>query len=371
MTHDFLVKLKDDGSEHLWHGYPDECSALTSFADSLVAHVLDRGWWIQPPISVVRKAFVIDFVSEREAQAEASLLHGWNGTWEFPMGVVNTVYSRTEVNEQNARIERQLTLISTAMTIQEFHTAVGEKLLDVHSCPDRKRCDKCKGRIPRGLADVFQLLSTGTNESEIHLFSEWTPGDELVAILDADGVRIIHHDLTEIPLADLNANRSYHIWDGTENQAHEFREAVWAPAWRKQLVYGEAFGGLLFFRRVDAEDLAQYNKLRQTVETWGEFRRRVSPRILAEISDEETAAIPDEDSFKDHDPTNDNWPFPNSDQLEFLPDDVVELGEVGCTGEGDRLDLPLEKEDEIVSRLRCHGYDVERDDALISAAANY
>jgi len=61
------------------------------------------------------------------------------------MGVTNTVYSRTEVNEQNARIERHLTLIGTAMTCEDFHKAVGEKLLDVHSCPDKKHCDICRG----------------------------------------------------------------------------------------------------------------------------------------------------------------------------------------------------------------------------------
>jgi hypothetical protein len=371
VKHNFLVKLRDDGSEHLWHGYPDECFALTSFADSLVAHVLGRGWWIQPPITVVRKAFVIDFASEREAQAEASIQHGWNGTWEFPMGVVNTVYSRAEVNEQNARIERHMTLIATAMTCEDFHKAVGEKLLDVHSCPDKIHCDICKGRIPRGLADTFELLSAGTKESEVHLFSQWAPSEELSTILHADGVRIVHHDLSDIPLADLKANRAYHIWDGTENQGHEFREAVWAPAWRKQLVYGEALGGLLFLRRVDAEDLAQFNELRRTAKTWGEFRRLVSPRILARVSDEDTAAIPDSDPFADHDPTSDYWPFPNSEQLEFLPEDVIELGEVTDTGEGDRLDLSLANETEIVRRLRCHGYDVARDDALVGMAANY
>lgn len=202
------------------------------------------------------------------------------------------------------------------------------------------------------------------------MFSQWAPSDDLSTILQADGVRIIHHDLTEIPLGDLKANRAYHIWDGTEDQGHEFREAVWAPAWRKQLVYG-GIGGLLFFRRVGAEDLGQFNELRRTVKTWGEFRRRVSPRILAKVSDDDTAAIPDSDPFAKHDPVSDYWPFPNSEQLDFLPDDVIELGEVTDTGEGDRLDLPLANEAEIVRRLRCHGYDVERDDTLVTAAADY
>jgi hypothetical protein len=226
MKHDFLVKGADDGTEHLWHGYPDECFAMTSFADSLVGYILRNGWWVQQPVTVVRKAMVVDFVSERQAQAEASLPHGWNGSWEFPMGIVNTVYARTETNEQNARIDRHLTLIATSMTHEDFHKKVGEKLLDVHTCPDKKNCKTCKGRISRGLADVFQLLAAGTGESEVHLFSNWAPSSELRQVLRADGVRLVHHQLFKIPFADRNANRSYHIWDGTEDQGHEFREAV-------------------------------------------------------------------------------------------------------------------------------------------------
>jgi hypothetical protein len=233
MGHDFLNTLvPDDGSEHLWHGYPDECFSFSSFADSLVALILYDAWGIQPPITVVRKAIVVDFVSERQAQAEASLGHGWNGAWEFPMGVANTVHSRVETNEQNAEICRQLSVIGTAITNDDFFHAVGEKLLDVHSCQD-KSCNICTTRATRGLADVFQILATGTKESEVHLFAKWTPGSDLIEPLRADGITIVAHPLSEIPSRALEANRCYHIWDGTEQQAHEFREAIWAPVWMK------------------------------------------------------------------------------------------------------------------------------------------
>jgi hypothetical protein len=53
MGHDFLNTLvPDDGSEHLWHGYPDECFSFSSFADSVVALILYDGWGIQPTITV-------------------------------------------------------------------------------------------------------------------------------------------------------------------------------------------------------------------------------------------------------------------------------------------------------------------------------
>jgi hypothetical protein len=231
MRHDFLNKVvPDDDSEHLWHGYPDECFSFSSFADSLVALILYGCWAIQPPITVVRKAIIVDFVSERQTQAEFSLGHGWNGAWEFPMGVVNTVHRRVETNEQNAEIGRHLSVIGTAMIQQDFHSAVGEKLIDVHSCQD-KACIICTTRTRRGLADVIQILAGGTKESDVHLFAKWKPSEDLIEPLCADGITIIAHPLDAIPSRDLEANRYYHIWDGTEQQAHEFREAIWAPSW--------------------------------------------------------------------------------------------------------------------------------------------
>jgi len=195
MRHDFLNELPDDGTEHLWHGYPDECFAFTSFTDSLVAQVLYGGWAIQPPITVVQMALVVDFVSEREAEAEASLAHGWNGTWEYPTGVANTVHSRVEINEQNARIGRHFSLIASAITQEQFHHAVGEKLLDVHTCPDKERCDVCRGRIPRGLGDALQILATGTRQEKVHLFARWSPSEELAKLLEADGIKLVPHRL--------------------------------------------------------------------------------------------------------------------------------------------------------------------------------
>ena len=234
MRHDFLnVGVSDDGSEHLWHGYPDECFSFTSFVDSLVALILYGGWGVQPPITVVRKALIVDFASKRQSEAEVSIGHGWNGTWEFPMGVVNTVHSRIETNEQNAKIGRHLSLICSATTHEDFFHAVAEKLIDVHTCRERG-CEKCQGRTIRHLADVIQILSSGSQEKQVHLYARWMPSDELISVLKADEIELVSHALDDIPEEDLQANRYYHIWDGTEDQSHEFREAVWAPDWKKR-----------------------------------------------------------------------------------------------------------------------------------------
>lgn len=234
VRHDFLnTRIPDDGSKHLWHGYPDECFSFTSFVDSLVGLLVCGEWSIQQPITIARKAVVIDFVSEREVHAESSLAHRWNDTWEYPMGTTTTKHSRVEVNEQNAKIGRHLTLIGSAMTQEDFFRAVGERLLDLHNCND-PGCTLCATRIRRGLADVLQILASGTKQSEVHLFSRYKPSLAIIEPLRADGIALIAHDLDKIPLHDLEANQYYHLWDGTEDQGHEFREAVWAPDWKNR-----------------------------------------------------------------------------------------------------------------------------------------
>jgi hypothetical protein len=223
----------DAGAEHLWHGYPDECYSFTSFADSLVALAWGYGWYPQPPYVRLRNAMIVDFASQSEAEAEASIATGWNGAWEFPMGTVATVRERIEVNAQNARLTRHLTLIATGMPIDEFHHDVIEPLLDPHTCP-HPSCGTCKRRGARRLEDVFVTLGDGTGQRAVQLFSAWRPSAKLLARADAAGIEIRQHPLDEIPGEDLEANRHYHLWDGTPLQAQQFRKTVWAPAWRRR-----------------------------------------------------------------------------------------------------------------------------------------
>lgn len=183
----FLTITPDDGGERRSHGYPDECYSLTTFADSLVALAYESRWVLQPPIVDLRNAIVVDFISETETHAESSIQHGWNGPWELPMGAVSTIYGRAETNEQNARIERQLLFIGTAMTIGDFHRRVIEPLIDVHTCQD-SHCVICTNRFSRGLAESFQILADGCDQRTVHLFAKWRPSDELLERLRNDGV---------------------------------------------------------------------------------------------------------------------------------------------------------------------------------------
>jgi hypothetical protein len=78
----------------------------------------------------------------------------------------------------------------------------------------------------------------------------------------------------------------------------------------------------------------------------GEFKRAISPHLLKEIGTTDVYGdlIPDDAAIADHDPVSEMWLFPNSEQLDILPNDVVVLGDVSDTGEGERLDLPTSAE---------------------------
>lgn len=222
----------DTDDKREYHGYPDECAAFSSFADSLVGLAHGEGWSIQPPVIGGHHALVVDFASATESEAEASLARGWNGAREFPMGVVTTVATRTWLDPQNDFVKRQLTLIAPGMTTADFHAKVTEPLLDSSNCPD-EGCERCRQRTPRRLCDVFRILRRSTNAHPVYLFSRWTPGEALRTKLLESSTYIVHAPLTAIPVADIEANRGYHIWDGTPRQAREFRARVWAPSWKK------------------------------------------------------------------------------------------------------------------------------------------
>ena len=180
--HAYLAAPRSDaGEEHIWHGYPDECYSFTAFADSLVALAWGHGWYMQPPMVDLRNAIAVDFASSTEEEAvEASLAGRWNGASEFPMGAINTVSSRVETNAQNARIERHLALIGTAMRQSEFSETVIQQLFDPRTHPG---CEKCAEKPIRTLGDVLAILADGTDQAAIHLFAQWEPSQRSCAIL--------------------------------------------------------------------------------------------------------------------------------------------------------------------------------------------
>lgn len=141
----------------------------------------------------------------------------------------------------------------------------------------------------------------------------------------------------------------------------------------KDLVYGDIGGAMLFFPRTRAEAFAAFCKARAQAKTWGEFRRLTPTALLDEVPDYDEDDEPHGDNapFNKEDTLSIWWPFPESDQIKFLPEDVVALGSFSDTGEGDRVDFSIAQEDEIVAKLRGHGYTVERNDGLVLSAMDY
>lgn len=141
----------------------------------------------------------------------------------------------------------------------------------------------------------------------------------------------------------------------------------------KDLIYGDNGGAMLFFPRTRAEAFAAFCKARNQAKTWGEFRRLAPPALLDEVPDYDEDDEPHDDNapFNRDDTLSIWWPFPESDQVEFLPQDVVALGSFSDTGEGDRVDFTTAQEDEIIKKLREHGYTLERNDNLVSSATDY
>jgi hypothetical protein len=137
----------------------------------------------------------------------------------------------------------------------------------------------------------------------------------------------------------------------------------------KELVYGDALGSFVYMTRQRAEDLEQVNKAVRLGGTWGEFRKRVPPRIAKELV-RTFGRIRNGEPF-DELPGDGDWPFPHHAQIELLPNDVVELGTIVPTVINDeRLEFPYAAEGQIRKRLRAHGYKVVKNNRLIRAACD-
>lgn len=134
------------------------------------------------------------------------------------------------------------------------------------------------------------------------------------------------------------------------------------------LVYGDVLGSFVFLTKERAEDLEALYKVLRPGLSWRAFRKQVPARIIREIvriygkqADDEAWALP----------ADGDWPFPQQEQIDLLPKDVLELGVIESTVfNGDVLQLSPSKESEILKRLRAHGFTVTRDDRLVCAACD-
>ena len=212
--HHFLSSMPDVEGRRVFVGYPDECHDFTLFAGALAALITDGEWSINPWALYADLAIAIDFVSETETDAEASLEDGWYGASELPMGSVNTIQSRVEINEQNARYARHLTLVATGQKMRDFQRKAREGLLGA-----------------RSLADALRFLTTAADVSTVHLFSKWQPKQGIREEGALGTAGIVWRPLSAIPKHDLEANRRWSSWHGSKPQSDDFLNRFWSPRW--------------------------------------------------------------------------------------------------------------------------------------------
>ncbi|QGN48631.1 hypothetical protein GKC29_18560 [Micromonospora sp. WMMC415] len=144
----------------------------------------------------------------------------------------------------------------------------------------------------------------------------------------------------------------------------------------RRLVYGHAtHHDCLAFADADTatEEGAEITAL-ATARTWGEARQVQMTRLWNPAGPE----CYEEDDYPDDKPfditevgsvVDGNWPpMVTTRAFDVLPEDLQDqYGKVVyTTHNGEYLEIPLDREGELVAELREHGYEVTRDDDLIN-----
>lgn len=139
-------------------------------------------------------------------------------------------------------------------------------------------------------------------------------------------------------------------------------------------VGGDGFEGPLFARRQDAEDVAQIRKALHHSKTWGEFRSALPAceweNNLQDLFDEIPAD--DEPFTADDVPGHADGDYPQwlmQTQLDWFPRELIKKhgGDVATSVfNGEMLELPADKAEQIAEDLRALGHAVERTELDIS-----
>jgi len=138
-------------------------------------------------------------------------------------------------------------------------------------------------------------------------------------------------------------------------------------------VGGDGYEGVLFARRKDAEDVAQIRKALENSKTWGEFRTNLPSGEWEQNLELCFADFPADDKAFDTDdvPGYGDGDYPQwlkQTQLEWFPPVLIEkYAEVqNSVVNGQMLELPADKAEEIPVDLRAMGHSVERTDLDIA-----
>src|SRR5258708_23115524 len=152
---------------------------------------------------------------------------------------------------------------------------------------------------------------------------------------------------------------------------------------KREIVYGNGNGGLMFLPKDLALELTQIYTALNTSKTWGEFKANVPAHVYEEViegmkDDEDPEALPQsEDAFNPHSiPAYEegDWPIWTLQyMLEWIPEDIQQqFGSVETSAtSGPCLELISEKTHEIVKALEKQGYICIEDVSLVESASGY
>lgn len=140
-------------------------------------------------------------------------------------------------------------------------------------------------------------------------------------------------------------------------------------------VGGDGYDSVLFAKRDSAEYVAQIRNALFTSRTWGEFRSKLPQGEWEDQFQDvfEGDATTDDDSFEpDSTPGFADGDYPEwlrASQLDWFPEELIEkYGGTLCRTmlNGDALDLPADKAQQIADDLRAMGHRVQRTDLDIT-----
>lgn len=137
-------------------------------------------------------------------------------------------------------------------------------------------------------------------------------------------------------------------------------------------VGGDGYESVLFADRASAEHVAQIRNALYQSKTWAEFKQNLPAGEWEDLESRLDDELEDGPFTADAIPGHADGDYPEwlrQSQLDWFPEELIEKysGEVGLTTlNGEVLDLPADRADEIADDLRALGHTVERTDLDIT-----
>jgi hypothetical protein len=135
--------------------------------------------------------------------------------------------------------------------------------------------------------------------------------------------------------------------------------------------------GVIAIPEARAIELAAIHRALATASTWGELCSALSERSLGELTRLMDDELPSKDAVFELEQIgayfDGDWPgWPQQEMLDWMPTRVRTLGTVEQSMlNGPGLSIPQQRLHQVIEGLAMAGFNVRRDDNLVSAASGY